>query len=52
MKIVIKTATALFKLCAVCALVNQLSYLDYKVKELDAEITTLKTKFYRDDAKG
>lgn len=42
MKLIGKTIVAVAKFCAVCALVNQISYLDWKVRELETEVNKLK----------
>ena len=42
MKFIGKTIVAAVKVYAVCALVNHISYLDYKVKELETEVGKLK----------
>ena len=47
MKFIAKTAVTLVKAYAICALVNRIAYLDYKVGELEGEIEKLKA-----DAKG
>lgn len=42
MKFIGKSVVAVAKLCAVCALINQISYLDWKVRELETEVNKLK----------
>ena len=42
MKFIGKAIVAAAKLYAACALVNHISYLDYKVRELEAEVSKLK----------
>ena len=44
MKFITRTAVTLAKVYAVCALVNHLTYLNYKVSELEGEIEKLKAK--------
>ena len=42
MKFIKNAAVALAKLYVLCAIANNVSYLNYKVKELEAEINKLK----------
>lgn len=42
MKLIKNAAVALAKVYILCAIANNLSYLSYKVKELEAEIEKLK----------
>ena len=42
MKFIKNAAVALAKLYVLCAIANNLSYLNYKVKELETEIEKLK----------
>ena len=42
MKLIGKTIVAVAKFYAACALINQIAYLDWKVRELETEVNKLK----------
>ena len=42
MKLIKNAAVTLAKLYVLCAIANNLSYLNYKIKELEAEVGKLK----------